>query len=107
MLMSFGYDNKLKFWNLENQGNFLAKEFDLPSKVHTAAYDFPYLMIGTADGKIAFLNLNNLPNLKIPDSNSMYDIIEIGSKFQCSKILASSMMYAFGCVDGRCCVGSF
>lgn len=76
LLLSLGFDCKLKFWNMQNSGgNFLAKQFDLPSKVHTAAYDYPYLLIGTADNKIAIINVNSLPNLIIPDLNGWYDII--------------------------------
>lgn len=64
-------------------------------------------MIGTRDNKIGFINLNNLPNLKIPTSSEMFDIIEVGSKFTCSKILASKSVYSFGCSDGRCMIGAF
>jgi hypothetical protein len=49
ILMSFGYDQKIKFWILaNNNGNFLAQEANLPFKTHTAAYDYPYVVIGTA-----------------------------------------------------------
>jgi hypothetical protein len=47
--MSFGFDQKIKFWILaNNNGNFLAQEANLPFKTHTAAYDYPYVVIGTA-----------------------------------------------------------
>jgi hypothetical protein len=47
--MSFGFDQKIKFWILaNNNGNFLAQEVNLPFKTHTAAYDYPYVVIGTA-----------------------------------------------------------
>lgn len=107
LLVSLGYDQKMKFWNMQNSGNFLAKEFDLPFKTHTAAYDYPYLMIGTADSKIGFMNISSLPNLKIPDNNSWFDIIEIGSKFTCAVIKARGKFFAFGCSDGRCSISNF
>jgi len=31
----------------------------------------------------------------------------MGSKFLCSAINAKKMLYAFGCVDGRCMISSF
>lgn len=37
----------------------------------------------------------------------MYDIIEIGSKFTCSRILANQKIYALGCSDGRCIISYF
>lgn len=51
--------------------------------------------------------MSSLPNIKIPDSNSLFEIIEMGSKFLCSAINAKKMLYAFGCVDGRCMISSF
>lgn len=67
LLMSLGFDQKLKFWNLSNNnGNFLAQEFNLPFKTHTAAFDYPFLVVGTAEGKVGLMNMNTLPNLKIP-----------------------------------------
>lgn len=74
VLMSLGFDSKLKFWNLSNNGSNLIKQFQLPSKTHTAAYDYPYLMVGTADGKLGFLKLDDLKNFKI-DQHNFYDIV--------------------------------
>lgn len=64
-------------------------------------------MIGSGNSKIGFINLSNLPNIKIPDNNAMFDIIEIGSKFTCSRILANQKIYALGCSDGRCIISFF
>jgi len=65
------------------------------------------LLIGTADSKIGIFNLGSLPNMKIPDSSSFFDVIEIGSKFHCSAINAKKMLYGYGCVDGRCMLSPF
>lgn len=51
--------------------------------------------------------MSSLPNIKIPDSNSLFEIIELGSKFICSAINAKKKLFAFGCVDGRCTVSPF
>lgn len=64
-------------------------------------------MIGTADGKLGFMNIGNLQNFRVPDSSGWYDIIEMGSKFTCSTIRTRAGLYAFGCLDGRCAVGVF
>ena len=64
-------------------------------------------MIGTAEGKLGFINITSLPNLKIPDNNGWVDIIETGSKFSSSVVKANGKFYAFGCYDGRCSIGNF
>ena len=66
--MSFGFDQKVKFWNLSNNNNnFLAQEYNLPFKTFTVAYDYPLVMVGTGEGKLGFIDLKILPNLKIPN----------------------------------------
>lgn len=61
-------------------------------------------MICSADSKVGFINLSNLPNIKLPE---MFAIIEVGSKINTCKVNAKKMVYAFGCVDGRCVINSF
>lgn len=64
-------------------------------------------MIASADSRVGFINMGNLPNIQIPDSNTMYPVIEVGSKIQSCKINAKEMMYGIGCVDSRCLVSFF
>lgn len=64
-------------------------------------------MVGTANGKMALMNLTQLPNLRIPDNNGWYDVMELGSKFTAAAISASLKIYVFGCVDGRCLIANF
>jgi hypothetical protein len=106
--MSLGFDHKIKFWNLAgNNGNFFAQEFDLPFKTHTAAYDYPYMVVGTAEGKVSILNLSSLPNLRIANENAWMDVMEFGSKFTCSIIKANAKLFAMGCADGRVAINIF
>lgn len=60
-------------------------------------------MIGTVDGKVGFFSLQNIKDFNI-NQNSFFDLVEIGSKINCCRVVASIRKFAFGCVDGRCCI---
>lgn len=64
-LLTLGFDNLVKFWTLEG-GNQPQAEIQLPLKTHTAAMDYPYLLIGSCDSTISIVNLKNLPNCSFP-----------------------------------------
>lgn len=67
--------------------------------------DYPYVIVGGADGKVFIFNLDNLSNMNIPNADNWYELLEIGSKYTCAAINANKRIYAFGCTDGRCVIG--
>lgn len=75
MLMSLGFDNLIKFWKLDCNPIFQA-EFKLPCKTATCSFSFPYLLIGSIETTVAFINLSKLPNLIVPKAEH-YRKIEI------------------------------
>lgn len=64
--MSFGFDNLIKFWDVNNSQNFFQGEIKLPLKTLTCSYEFPYLLIGSVESTIATINMKNLPNTNFP-----------------------------------------
>ena len=76
----------MRLWTLDsnnNNGNFFVREYALPSKTHAVGYDYPYLLIGSIEGKGLFLDISKLPNIDIPnDTKNLIDLMETGSKFQ-------------------------
>ncbi len=109
MVLSVGFDNLIKIWSLDGSPNS-PFEITLPVKTHTASYDYPYLLIGSAEGTIAIINLKNLPSIKVPKHPDDYlkTSIERFSKFNCSRILGGdAKVIALGTVDGRCLTSKF
>lgn len=59
VIMTLGFDNFIKIFSLkqQNNNNFQIGEIPLPAKTNTAAFSFPYLLVGAQDGRIALLNV--------------------------------------------------
>lgn len=71
-LMSLGFDNLVRFWNINENSNRPAEEKQLPLKTHATSYDFPYLLIGSIESTVSIINLKNLPNVNWPRYSNDY-----------------------------------
>lgn len=107
MLMSLGFDHLIKFWKIDCNPIFQA-EFKLPLKTATCSLSFPYLLLGSIETTVAFVNLSKLPNLLLPKLEHYKSVgIERFSKFNCCKVQAKGNVAVLGTVDGRATTMNF
>lgn len=65
----------------------------------TTSFSFPYLLIGSNEGKIALISFQNPQNLTIPNQYNSIDLNPL-SKLISSSIFSEDKRIALGTADG-------